>query len=94
MRGPTFSIEHSDYPAVESTEEVKVCVAYYGTQPLAANTTVQLSTDDNPVFQGQSSGISTHPVSLSPYIHTYMYECSFLWFIMSLPFMYVQLCQN
>ena len=60
MQGPTFSIQHSDYPAVESAGEVTVCVAYYGTQPLAADTTVQLSTDDDPANPGQSPGIFPH----------------------------------
>lgn len=64
MQGPTFSIEHSDYPAVESDGEVTVCVAYYGPRPLSADATIQLSTDDNPISPGQSQGIPTHAVTL------------------------------
>ena len=95
MRGPTFSIQHSNYPAVESAGEVTVCVAYYGTRPLAANTTVELSTDDDPVFPGQSPGtlyMSTHAVTLYTCVTTYEY--SILWYYMSLPSMYVQLYPN
>ena len=56
LQGPSFSVEYDNYPATESAGEVEVCVAYYGTQPLASDATVQLRTLDNPVLPGQSPG--------------------------------------
>jgi len=56
LQGPSFSVEYDNYPVTESAGEVEVCVAYYGTQSLASSATVQLRTDDDPVFPAQSQG--------------------------------------
>ena len=72
MPGSSVSIEHDNYPVPVGTGKVEVCAAYYGTQPLASDTTVQLRTLENPMFPGPSQG-KCLPLLPTKYRNTYLY---------------------
>ena len=57
MQQSSISIEHDNYPVMEDAGKVSVCASYFGSQPLASNVFVTLSTLDstsNPLAGGSS----------------------------------------